>query len=123
MQRRGVFVVALAILMATQGTGLGDWKSHLARKAVGRAARDGMGDAVEHAAKDAAFDAALGAVPRAGYDVGNAVQRIGVGSTAGAGIESAMTAANVASSMDTALDAAEAAQKANKVRKAIKKVR
>ena len=118
MQRRWVLVAALAILIATQATGL-DWKSQLAKKVVREAAREGIEEAVEDAAKDLAFDAALGAVPYRQQ----AVQRVGVGSAASAGIEAAMTAANVASRMDTALDAADAVKKANKARKAIKKIR
>jgi hypothetical protein len=117
MQRRLVLVVTLAILIKTRAAGL-DWKSQLASTAVGQAARAGIEDAVGGAVKDAAFDAALEAVP---VRKPQAVQR--VVPTASAGIESAMTAANVASSLDTALNAAEAAQKANKARKAIRKVR
>jgi hypothetical protein len=120
MRKRWVLIVSMATLVATQAVGFGDWKSQLARKAVGEAARDGIGDAVEDAAKDAAFDAALG---QAGRHIGGAVPHVRVGSAASAGIESAMTAANVASSMDDALDAAEAAKKADKARKALKKVR
>ena len=55
-------LAALAVLIATQATGL-DWKSQLAKKVVREAAREGIEEAVEDAAKDVAFDAALGAVP------------------------------------------------------------
>ena len=128
MKRRWVFAAALAMLIAAQITGLGDWKSHLAKKAVGEAARAAIGNAIEDAARDAAFDAALGAavdrLPEIHDDVANTVQQnIEVVSAAGEGIELAMTAADVASAMDKALDAADAAKKAHKVIKTIKKIR
>jgi hypothetical protein len=116
MHRRWMLMVSLATLVGAQAAGSEDWKSELAKKTVGQAAQEG----IEHAVKDAAFDAALG---QPVLNVGRAVSRAEIGSVASAGIESAMTAANVASSMDSALGAAEAAKKANKARKAIKKPR
>jgi hypothetical protein len=116
MNKRWMLMLGLATLIAARAVGSEDWKSQLAKKTVGQAAQEGIEDAV----KDAAFDAAPGQPVRS---VGRAVASAGIGSVASAGIESAMTAANVASSMDNALDAAETAKKANKARKAIKKPR
>jgi hypothetical protein len=129
-------LVALA-LAASSGAALADWKTNAARRTVGRAAREGM----EDAAKNVAVDAALGAVPGGsalgdinrgksdrGPAIGSATQdagrgglgdRKGVGSAAGGGIEAAMNAANVASSIDAAVDVADKAKRLNKVRKIV----
>ena len=99
-------------------TGLGDWKSDLARAAVGRAARAGIQEAVEDALQDVAFEAAIAAArSNAAYAIR---ENVYVGIEARDAIGAAMNAAEFAENMDTALDIADAAKKANKVRKAIK---
>ena len=118
MQRRWLFVVILAMLMAGQANAVGDWKSALARRAVGKAAQAGIEEAVEDVVKDVGFDAALDA---ARYKVGEAARREVLGANAGEALEAAMTAADVASRLDTAADVADAARKINKVRKVIRR--
>jgi hypothetical protein len=120
MQRRWMFAAIPAMLVASQMNLLGDWKSALARKAVGRAARAGIEEAVEHVVRDATFDAALVAVSR---KVEEAEWREEFGSTASEAFEAAMTAADIASALDKASDVADAAKKINKVRKVIKRLR
>jgi hypothetical protein len=121
MRGRWLFAAALTVVTGYAIT-LGDWKSELAKKAVGRVAREGLEDALGDALRDAAFDAAAGAIDldRIGRDVRDAARRAELGSTAREAVEVAMTASDVASTIDAALDAAEAAKKINKVRKAIK---
>ena len=120
--RMKVLLPALVLtLTAGPATGLGDWKSNLARAAVGRAARAGIQEAVENAVQDAAFDAAISAArSNAAYVIR---ENIDVGVAARDAIGTAMDAAEFAENIDTALDIAEAAKKANKVRKAIKVIR
>src|SRR5262245_57742389 len=112
-----------ALALAASHPALADWKTSAAKRTVGRAAREGM----EDAAKNVAVDAALGASVAGGSalgdlnsgksdrgpSAGSATQDAGrggpgdrraVGSAAGAGIEAAMTASNVASTIDTAVD-------------------
>ena len=55
----GILIVAA---MAVPAVGLPDWKGDLAKKTVGRAAREGIEDAL----KDEAVDAALSAAARGG---------------------------------------------------------
>jgi len=64
----------------------GDWKSDLARKAVGRIAQEGIEEAVEDAFQDIAFDAAINTLDRG---VGNAIPNETIGSNAGDAIEAA----------------------------------
>jgi hypothetical protein len=109
------------VLATSQGTALADWKADAAKRTVGRAARAG----IENAAKEAAVDTALGAVVPAGPargDIGRRTPDVPttVGPAAGEGLEAAMTAANVATSIDAALEVADAAKRVNKARKAIR---
>jgi hypothetical protein len=115
-----VGLVALA-LAASQGAALADWKTNAAKKTVGRAARAGMENAAREAAVDATLGAVGSAVPAPG-DIRRGMPDRGtaIGSTAGEGIEAAMTAANVATSIDGALEVADAAKRVNKVRKAVR---
>ena len=147
--------LVLAITMAGgQATVLGDnWGAEIAKRALGRAAREGIQEALEDAVKDATLDAALGTVlpkvldevvpePPPQQELSNDVPfeqelpgghaPIGdpnlqtIGSIAGAGVEAAMVAADVASAIDTALDVAEAAKavhRAAKVGRAIKAIK
>jgi hypothetical protein len=119
MRQRWLCGVALLMLIASQAAALADWKSSLARTAVGAVAREGIGDAVENAVKDRAFDAALDA---AGSAVSEVAHPPTIGATAGDAIDAAMTAADVASSLNTALDVADAARKVNNVRRVIKRI-
>ena len=118
MQRKWMLAVAV-ILMVNHLNALGDWKSALVRTAVGNAARAGIQEAVEDAVKDRAFDATLGAVDAEVY----AVQPVTFGENAGAAVEAAMTAADVAATLDRASEVAEAAQKINRARKAVKTIK
>jgi hypothetical protein len=90
------------------------------RNAVGRVAREAIGEAVENNMQDMAFDAAVSAAGREAADVQQLAE---FGSNADSAFEAAMTAADVASSLDKASDAVEAARKVNKARKVIKRVR
>src|SRR5262245_5452903 len=118
MRMKWLFSALLLTLTAGLASGLGDWKSDLAKAAVGRAARAGIQEAVENAVQDAAFDAAISAArSSAAYAIR---ENIDVGIEAREAIGAAMNAADFAENMDTALDIADAAKKANKVRKAIK---
>src|SRR5262245_22127959 len=127
MQSGSLLPLALAALMASHTFVLVDWKSELARKAVGRAAQEGIEEALEEGLENVARDAAFEAASRdAAYDRReriarpvDAERREAIGSTAGDAVEAAMKAADVASSMETALDAAEAARKIHKLHKAI----
>jgi hypothetical protein len=118
MRMKLLLSAILLTLTAGPATGLGDWKSDLAKKAVGKAARAGIQEAVENALQDAAFDAALAAAQSHAADV--VYENVAVGTTARDAIETAMDAADFAASINTAIDIADAAKKANKVRKAIK---
>ena len=130
--------VALA-LAVSHGAVLADWKTSAAKRTVGRAAREGMEDAAKNVAVDSALGAAapggsaLGDLNRGKSDrgpaVGSATQDAGrggpgdrraVGSAAGAGIEAAMTASNVATTIDTAVDVADRAKRLNNVRKIVR---
>jgi hypothetical protein len=132
-----VGLVALA-LAASAGAALADWKTNAAKRTVGRAAKEGMEDAAKNVAVDAALGAAvpggsaLGDINRGKSDRGPAIgaatqvaggggpgDRKGVGSAAGEGLEAAMNASNVASSIDTAVDVADRAKRLNKVRKIV----
>jgi hypothetical protein len=122
MNRQTVVGLVAVVLAASPGTALADWKADAAKRTVGRAARAGM----ENAAKQAAVDTALGAVvparPAARGDIGQRrpEEPTTIGAAAGEGIEAAMSAANVASSIDAALEVADAAKRVNKARKAIR---
>jgi hypothetical protein len=130
-------LVALA-LPASSGAALADWKTDAARRTVGRAARERMKDAAKNAAVDTALGAAvpsgsaLGDISRGKSDRGPAIgaatqdagrggpgDRTGVGSAAGEGLEAAMNASNVASSINAAVDVADRAKRLNKVRKIV----
>jgi hypothetical protein len=119
--RRTVVGLVAVMLAASSGTAMADWKADAAKRTVGRAARAGM----ENAAKEAAVGAALGAVParpaaRGDIGGGRPAEPPPIGAAAGEGIEAAMSAANVASSIDAALEVADAAKRVNKARKAIR---
>src|SRR5262245_37850956 len=125
------------LLVASHGAALADWKTNAAKKTVGRVAREGMEGAAKNAAVDVALDAVVpgGSVPDvsrqkpdqraamrpASGDVGRrkSAERPAIGSAAGEGLEAAMAAANVASSIDAATEVVDAAKRVNKIRKAI----
>lgn len=126
------------VLTAGQDTALASWKTDMAKKTVGRAAREGIEQSAKNTAVDVALDAAvpggsaLGDATRGKRDrgttfgtTGSDVSRPGdgraaIGGAAGEGLEAAMTAANVASTVNAAADAADAAQRLNKVRKVVR---
>jgi hypothetical protein len=95
---------------------------------------------MENAAKNAAVDVALEAAVPAGpseisrrkpdpgtaigpaagaVDRGKRIASTAIGAAAGEGVEAALTAANIASSIDAAADMADAAKRVNKIRKVI----
>lgn len=111
-----------AAVLAVPAIGLtSDWAEDLARKAVGRAAREG----VEHALKDEALAAALAAAAR-GVEMyreseqQDRYERERVADTVSDGVEAAMRAADVAEALDDAADVAETLGKVNKIRKVIR---
>ena len=106
----------LAIVISSQAGALADWKSDLAKRAVGKAAREGIEEAVEDAIADAAFDTAF-------ETVSSNPDLRALAPTVGVGIEEAMRIADVASSIDRALDVADAAKKIHKTAKAIKRIK
>jgi len=119
----------LALLLvpsiAVEATGLGDWKSHLAKKVVGEVAEEAIEEAMENALQDAAFEAAVGAADfyRVSHERAAAASRASFGPRAGDAVEAAMVAADVASGIDAALDAADAARNIQKAGKTIKKIK
>jgi hypothetical protein len=120
-----VLVMALANQEVVRGD---DWKSDIAKKTIGRAARAGIENAMREAVQDAAFDVAREAVMpdpdlQTLRELGDDERWAAVGSTAIAGIEAGMTVADVASDIEQALDVAEAAKNINKARKAIKRIK
>ena len=106
-------------MQLTHLNALGDWKSELARTAVRSAAPAGIQEAVEDAVKDRAFDATLGAVGSEAYTA----RQVTFGENAGAALESAMTAADVAATLDRASEVVEAAQKVHRARKVVKTIK
>src|SRR5262245_5357263 len=118
MLRRRLLLVAVTWLMVNEAAVRGDWKSEAAKRAIGKAARAGIEHAVKDAVADAAFDAVLG-TEEFDQDVGDAMRRAALGSTASAGIEAAMNAADIASTIETAVDVVDTAKKINKARKVI----
>jgi hypothetical protein len=128
--------LAAVMLLAAVETVPGDWKSDIARAAIGRAAQAGIEHAFKDAVTDAAFDAAMSAVATNAGNVGvpnpsevvvpsTTTEPPVVGSTAAAAVDAAMTAADVASAVDTVQDVADAARtirKVNDVRKAITRI-
>jgi len=115
MKWKWPLATTLALVLSSQAGALGDWKSELAKKAVGKAAREGIEEAVEDAISDN-IDTAFATVSS------NPDLRA-LAPTVGVGIEEAMRIADVASSIDRALDVAEAAKKIHKTAKAIKRIK
>jgi hypothetical protein len=120
-----MLAITLVLPIAVEATGLGDWKSHLAKKVVGEVAEEAIEEAMEDALQDAAFEAAVGAVDfyRVSHKGAEAESRASFGPRAGDAVESAMVAADVASGIGAALDAADVARKIHKVGKTIKKIK
>ena len=125
----GAAVLALAL---TPVAGSADWKTRAARKTVGNVAREG----VESATKDTAMDATLGVAgvpdgPKLDHNrPGDARGRVGearndrdrpaIDSAAREGLEAAMSVADVGSSIEHTMELADAAKRANKVRKVVR---
>ena len=91
----------------------------MARKAVGRVAQEAIEEAMEDVWKDAAINVGTEVLDR---HLGDA-DWVAIGDTASDAVEVAMTAADVASRIDNALDVADAAKKVHKATKTLRKVR
>src|SRR5262249_49809077 len=94
--------ILLIGLLSSATIASGDWKSHVAKRAIGRVAQEAIEEAIEDGLQDAVFDESIEWA-------------------AGEAMEAAMEAADVADSIDNALDVAEAARKVHKAAKVIKK--
>ena len=120
MPSKRVIGMLMIAAMAVPAVGLPDWKGDLAKKTVGRAAREGIEDAL----KDEAVDAALSAAARrtATYVESRRLERgdlVDIGEAVSTGVEVAMKASDVADALDDAADVAKTLNKINKIRKAI----
>lgn len=114
----GVLTVAVA---AAAVSSAGDWKGDLARKAVTRAVQEALEDAMQDAALDAALDAvAPAAATYAASRLRDIDTHDAIGETVSVGVETAMRAADVASKLDDAVDAAKTLKKISKIRKGIR---
>ena len=117
-----VIALLTAAALAVPAIGLtGDWAGDLAKKAVGRAAREG----IEHALKDEALDATLDAAARGVVVYGDAVrrelyEREDIAEAVSTGVEVAMRASDVADTLDDVADVADTVKKVNKIRKVIR---
>jgi len=60
-----LWLLLAVLLIVGARTALGDWKSDVAKRAIGRAAQAGIEAAVRNAVSDAAYDAAMSAGQRA----------------------------------------------------------
>lgn len=114
--------ILTAAVLAVPVVGLtSDWAEDLAKKAVGRVAREG----IENALKDEALDATLNAAAR-GVEVYAESERreryehAEVAEVVGTGVEVAMRTADVAEALDAAADVAETVSKVNKIRKVVR---
>jgi len=98
-------VVIVTVLMASEAVTVGDWKSKAVAKALGRAAQDGIAEALEEAFEDAVKDRAFEAATEVEWRGVDETRRWeSLESTAGDAVAAAMTAADVAESIDKALD-------------------
>ena len=120
MPSKRVIGILVMAAMAVPAVGLPDWKGDLAKKAVGRAAREGIEDALEDEAVDAALSAAArrtaAHVERRRFERDELAD---IGEVVGTGVEVAMKASDVAETLDDAADVAKTLNKINKIRKAI----
>src|SRR5262245_24391213 len=122
MPRMKVIGLLTAVALALPTVGLsGDWAGDLAKKAVGRAAREGIEDAL----KDEALDATLDAAARGVAVYGDAVrrelyEREDIAQAVSTGVEVAMRASDVADTLDNVADVADTVKKVNKIRKVLR---
>ena len=122
MSRMKVIGIVAAAGIAVPAVAMtGDWAGDLARKAVGKAAREG----IEHALKDEALGEALDAAGRRVVTYADSVrreryEREDIGEAVGTGVEAALRAADMADALEDAGDVAETLSKVNKIRKAIR---
>lgn len=119
MRSKRVIGILTVAVMAVPAVGLTDWKGDLAKKAVGRAAREG----IENALRDEAVDAALDAAARetAMFVESRRLERDeleDIGEAVSTGVEVAMQASEVAETLDNAADVAKTLKKINNIRKA-----
>ena len=125
--RPSLKVIALltAALLAVPAIGLtGDWAGDLAKKAVGRAAREGIEHALKDELKDEALDrtldAARGAAVYAGSELREKYEHEEIAAAVSTGVEVAMKASDVADALDDVADVADTVKKVNKIRKAFR---
>ena len=105
MRRLWLAAAIVAIPIATDA----DWKGDIAKKAIGRAVREGLEDAARDAALGVALDAVVPEVTDyAASRLPTAADYADVASDAADGIEAAMRVAHVADRLDDAADAARA---------------
>lgn len=117
-----LIAILATVALAVPATGLtGDWAADLARKAIGNAAREGIGDALKDEAVGAALDAAAtGAAMYVDSERRQRYEREEIGESVSTGVEAAMRAADVAEALDDAADVAETLSKVNKIRKVVR---
>ena len=122
MWNKKVIAILTAAIVAVPAVGLtSDWGEDLAKKAIGRVAREG----VEKALKDEVLDETLDAAAR-GVEMYRASERQErydreeIGEAVGTGVEIAMRTADVADALEDAADVAETLSKVNKIRKAFR---
>jgi hypothetical protein len=133
MKRAGMIVGAVVVAVALgHGAVSADWTTRAARRTVGNLAQAGIENAVKDTAMDVTLDAA--GVPdrprldrdRSGGararldDAGDDRDRSGIGSAAGDGLQAAMSVAQVGSAIDNTMELADAAKRANRVRKVVR---
>ena len=118
MRSKRVVGILTAAALAVPAIGLPDWGADLAKKAIGRAARAGIQEALEDEAEDfARAAAAQGAVVLAESARREMYEREHVAATVSNGVEVAMKAADVAETLDDVADVAKTLKKVNDIRK------
>lgn len=115
--KRVVGILAVGAL-AVPAIGLADWGEDLAKKAIGRAVRAGLQEALEDQAEDfARAAAAQGAVVLTESARREMYEREQVAAAVSNGVEVAMKAADVADTLDDVADVAKTLKKVNDIRK------
>ncbi len=118
MRRKRVVGILTAAALAVPAVGIADWGADIAKRAIGRAARAGIQEALEDEAEDfARAAAAQGAVVLAESARREMYEREEVAQTVSNGVEVAMKAADVADTLDDVADVAKTVKKINDIRK------
>jgi hypothetical protein len=122
MSRMKVIGLLTAAAMAVPVVGLtGDWGEDLAKKAIGRVAREGIEEALKDQALDATLDAATrGAVRYTESELRERYEHEDIAAAVSTGVEVAMRASDVADTLDDVADVADTLKKVNKIRKVIR---